>query len=184
MLMVTIRSPRTARAFTLVEMLIAVVIIAILAAIALVAYNGLQQRARDSERMTELAAISKLMKLYKIDKGGYPGTGTGCASGLNGSGSGWYSRDDGNATWPKSVMKCLDEAGYTTANVLDPSNAVSCANNDLSCHAYLVSWCAAGAWLFVNMETMPQSSTTTDNTCVGADTWDTLYGANYALRIE
>ena len=36
--------------FTIVELLIVIVIIAILAAITIVAYNGLQQRARDSQR--------------------------------------------------------------------------------------------------------------------------------------
>ena len=43
--------------FTLVELLIVVVIIAILAAITIVVYNGIQQRARDSRRAEDMHTI-------------------------------------------------------------------------------------------------------------------------------
>lgn len=65
--------------FTIVELLIVIVVIAILAAISIVAYNGIQQRARDAERSQELIAIQKALELYHIDNGGYPvcgGVGT------------------------------------------------------------------------------------------------------------
>ena len=177
--------PRRSKAgFTIVELLIVIVVIAILAAITIVAFNGVQQRARDTERKTELSQIAKLLDLYKIDKGGYPGSATGCASGLNGFGSGWYNHEDGTATWPKSVMKCLIEAGFTSANLLDPSKATYCANYDLSCHAYLITTCAAGTWVLINLETAPQNSTFTDSMCGGAGSWDTLYGVNFAVQVE
>ena len=44
----TTKTQRNLRGFTIVELLIVIVIIAILAAITIVAYNGIQQRARDS----------------------------------------------------------------------------------------------------------------------------------------
>ncbi|MCA9336117.1 prepilin-type N-terminal cleavage/methylation domain-containing protein, partial [Candidatus Saccharibacteria bacterium] len=40
--------------FTIVELLIVIVVIAILAAITIVAYNGIQQRSRDSIRKSDL----------------------------------------------------------------------------------------------------------------------------------
>jgi len=58
--------------FTIVELLIVIVVIAILAAISIVAYNGIQSRARDAERMTEMQTIEKALALYFIDNGGYP----------------------------------------------------------------------------------------------------------------
>ena len=58
--------------FTIVELLIVIVVIAILAAITIVAYNGIQQRARDAERQTEMQSIEKALALYFIDNGGYP----------------------------------------------------------------------------------------------------------------
>jgi len=58
--------------FTIVELLIVIVVIAILAAISIVAYNGIQQRARDGERSSEMQTIEKALALYFIDNGGYP----------------------------------------------------------------------------------------------------------------
>ncbi len=69
---------RTKSGFTIVELLIVIVVIAILAAISIVAYTGVQQRARDAERSTELSSIQKALEVYHADKGGYPicsGTG-------------------------------------------------------------------------------------------------------------
>ncbi len=58
--------------FTIVELLIVIVVIAILAAITIVAYNGIQQRARDSQRKSAVAAIQKALEMYRVDNGGYP----------------------------------------------------------------------------------------------------------------
>jgi len=63
------------RGFTIVELLIVIVVIAILAAISIVAYNGIQQRARDAERQQELSTLQKALEMYQIDNGGYPRCG-------------------------------------------------------------------------------------------------------------
>lgn len=46
--------------FTIVELLIVIVVIAILAAISVVAYNGIQTRARDAARDTALSTLKKI----------------------------------------------------------------------------------------------------------------------------
>ena len=66
------------KGFTIVELLIVIVVIGILAAITIVAYNGLQQRARDSERKSELAIIERYVKMYIADNGTPPSTASGC----------------------------------------------------------------------------------------------------------
>lgn len=58
--------------FTIVELLIVIVVIAILAAISVVSYNGITQRARDAERRTEMGSIEKALEMYHADNGGYP----------------------------------------------------------------------------------------------------------------
>lgn len=58
--------------FTIVELLIVIVVIGILAAITLVAYNGIQNRTNDSAVRSDLANAAKTLELYKIDKGTYP----------------------------------------------------------------------------------------------------------------
>jgi len=60
------------RGFTIVELLIVIVVIAILAAISIVAYSGIQGRSRDSARKSDLASVQKGLELYYIDKGGFP----------------------------------------------------------------------------------------------------------------
>lgn len=76
---------RTASGFTIVELLIVIVVIAILAGMLMVTYTGIQGRAQDSHRMDDLRAIAKSLELYKIDNGNYPAAST---SGLGGQ-EGW-----------------------------------------------------------------------------------------------
>lgn len=61
--------------FTIVELLIVIVVIAILAAITVVAYNGIQQRARDTQMFSDLANAAKKFELYNVDNGAYPSSG-------------------------------------------------------------------------------------------------------------
>ena len=61
--------------FTIVELLIVIVVIAILAAISIVAFTGVQQRARDAERKQDIAAAQKALQLYFVDHAAYPKQG-------------------------------------------------------------------------------------------------------------
>ena len=58
--------------FTIVELLIVIVVIGILAAIKIVAYNGIQVRARDNARIAKIQNIAKSIELYRVDNGRYP----------------------------------------------------------------------------------------------------------------
>ena len=65
---------KTTSGFTIVELLIVIIVIAILAAITIVAYNGMQNRTYDTAIKADLAASIKSVELYKIDNGTYPGS--------------------------------------------------------------------------------------------------------------
>ena len=58
--------------FTIVELLIVVVVIGILAAITIVAYNGVQNRANDSRLDSDVSHIKTALEMYKTDNGTYP----------------------------------------------------------------------------------------------------------------
>lgn len=73
-------SPRSG--FTIVELLVIIVIIAILAAVVVVAYSGIQQRARASQVSTALAQAKKKLEIYKIDYSNYPLTGSFASAGI------------------------------------------------------------------------------------------------------
>lgn len=63
--------------FTIVELLIVIVIIGILAAITIVAYNGIQDRARISSLQSSLANIGKMAQVYQTADGSFPASDAG-----------------------------------------------------------------------------------------------------------
>lgn len=58
--------------FTIVELLIVVVVIAILAAITVVSFNGVQQRARNAAKINAVQSLSKMISYYRTENGVYP----------------------------------------------------------------------------------------------------------------
>ena len=98
--------------FTIVELLIVIVVIAILAAISVVAYTGVQTRARDSARTDSIAKIKKALELYKIDHGRYPGATA------NPGWLGWEASNDTSG----SFMEYLAPYGLSGNSVVDPTN--------------------------------------------------------------
>tara|TARA_B100001245_G_scaffold89592_1_gene64684 strand:- start:6143 stop:6646 length:504 start_codon:yes stop_codon:yes gene_type:complete len=58
--------------FTIVELLIVVVVIGILAAIVIVAYNGITNSANDSAVKSDLANAAKALEIYRVNEGAYP----------------------------------------------------------------------------------------------------------------
>lgn len=63
--------------FTIVELLIVIVVIAVLATISVVVYNGVQNRARNTKTIQAVAAWVKAIKLYHTDNDAWP-TSTSC----------------------------------------------------------------------------------------------------------
>ncbi len=58
--------------FTIVELLIVIVVIGILAAITIVAYNGIQERARYTAMKQDITNIQKAVLSYHAINGSYP----------------------------------------------------------------------------------------------------------------
>jgi prepilin-type N-terminal cleavage/methylation domain-containing protein len=58
--------------FTIVELLVVIVVIAILAAITIVAYNGIQARGRTSSAAAGASALAKKIEAFNSITGAYP----------------------------------------------------------------------------------------------------------------
>lgn len=71
-----VRHTRTA-GFTLVEILIAVIIIGILAALSVPAYNRLTTRAKHTLLQSELNVAARALETYAMEKGDWPPDGEG-----------------------------------------------------------------------------------------------------------
>lgn len=68
--------------FTIVELLIVVVVIAILAAITIVSYNGITNRAKDTAILADGRVVASAIEMYRAENGTYPicsgGDGMSC----------------------------------------------------------------------------------------------------------
>ena len=112
---------KTISGFTIVELLIVIVVIAILAAISVVSYNGITQRARDAERQTEMGAIEKALEMYHADFGGYPN----CAGGT-------YIPGQALGSCTQAGLAAALVPNYLSAMPTDPKNS----GNDVYRYAY------------------------------------------------
>lgn len=86
--------------FTIVELLIVIVVIGILAALVITTYGGIQSKARNGKRQSDLASLQTNVEAFYTQSGYYP------------------SLTDMNlASWRTTNMKSLDTGAMT-----DPSN--------------------------------------------------------------
>lgn len=82
--------------FTIVELLIVIVVIGILAALVITTFTGIQQKARDTERTTDIKALHGQIEAFYASKGYYPSLG---------------NMNDG--AWRTANMKGLDAEALT-----------------------------------------------------------------------
>lgn len=64
--------PLTLRGFTIVELLIVIVVIGILAAITIVAFNGVSGRAKIAAIQSDLEGAAKTLEIANVTNGSYP----------------------------------------------------------------------------------------------------------------
>jgi len=86
--------------FTIVELLIVIVVIGILAAVTIVAYNGIQGRAQAAAVSSALEQTSKKLSLYMVDNAAYPPDLA--TAGINNTGGTSYQYSVNNAVSPQT----------------------------------------------------------------------------------
>lgn len=87
--------------FTIVELLIVIVVIGILALLVITTYSGIQAKARNSKRQTDIQSIQTQLEAFFSQNGYYPNRGDNMNT----------------ASWLSSNMKSLDQSA-----LIDPSN--------------------------------------------------------------
>jgi type II secretion system protein G len=102
---------KTPRGFTIVELLIVIVVIGILAAITMVTYANIQQRGRDSGRLSDMKAIQTALENYKTINTTYPNPTSVNAD--------WEESHEDN---PGDFMEYLVSGGFINKVPIDPIN--------------------------------------------------------------
>jgi type II secretory pathway pseudopilin PulG len=170
--------------FTIVELLIIIVVVAILASLTIVAYGSMQGRAKDSVRKSDLANAAKAIQLRAVNYSTPLRSGDNCTLEQDGFFSQAGVSMTGSNYGAKSAAQCLAEESNTRAVYVDPSRATSCApGNPSGCYAYFFASCSGGTFLYAHLQSLPASTTATDNTCGNAWDFDELWGMNYTLKV-
>lgn len=60
--------------FTLIEIMVATMIVAMLSIIGVVSYNSVNKRSRDAKRKSDLEQVRSALEMYRTDNGWYPGS--------------------------------------------------------------------------------------------------------------
>jgi type II secretion system protein G len=106
------------KGFTIVELLVVIVVLAILTSIVVVTYSGVHEKARDTTRLNDATAIKEALETYRASKGTYPAS-------VAGPYNGW----DSSADPAKSFLTNLQQSGYMDIVPKDPTNTAPTGSN-------------------------------------------------------
>lgn len=132
---------RKEQGFTIVELLIVIVVIGILALLVITTYSGIQQKARNSKRQSDVAAIQTQLEAFYQQSGYYPSradmnNGTWLAANLKSLDQNALI-DPSNATQSKTLVATPTAKSYSY-EVTDASDA-SCESTDTNCAKYTLT---------------------------------------------
>jgi prepilin-type N-terminal cleavage/methylation domain-containing protein len=113
------------KGFTLIELLIVIIIIGILAAIAFVAYNGTQNKAKQSAAQSTVSEAQSKLAEYNGDNGYYPTTLATFDT--------WLASSTGGSNTSLSTLFVGPAYTYTPT-------PTSCDDNVTNCTAYTITY--------------------------------------------
>lgn len=121
------------KAFTIVELLIVIVVIAILAAITIVAYNGIQDRAKASAAQAAAKQASTKIQAYLVENAeNYPASPA--AAGLSTTSGTTYEYRYDNAANPKTfcLTATTNNVSYYISNTTTTPTAGACSGHGVN----------------------------------------------------
>ena len=125
--------------FTIVELLIVIVVIGILAALVITTYSGIQAKARNSERQTDVNSLQTQLEAYFAQNGHYPSlTDLNSGSWLS---TNMKSLDAGALKDPQGSGSTLaaTPAAKVYAYAVSNSSSTSCEADDTTCAQYTLT---------------------------------------------
>ncbi len=131
---------RKQQGFTIVELLIVIVVIGILAALVITTFTGINKKARDTERTTDIKALHGQIEAYYAQNGKYPTLANlqdnswlqGNLKGLDVEAAHTPQGDAGN-----NISASAGPKLYQYTVTADPSGA--CDNTTTDCAKYVLS---------------------------------------------
>lgn len=141
------------KAFTMVELIIVIIILAILITIGIISYNGAQAGSRDAKRKSDVNTFVMAMTMYKTDKKTVDFS-TATSIGNNTS-EGFINK---TYTGRTSIVRYLTDSGYLEGRLEDPNYKDDagnfCADDDLAlCNDYSYYYIAgAGGTIYSKLE--------------------------------
>jgi len=100
----------SARAFTLIELVVVISILAILSGVLVPRVSNHLKASRDARRLADIKAVRSAVEQYFMDKGSYP------SANANSNYGGWDVSSDGD------FIRVLRDEGYLDDDVMDPVN--------------------------------------------------------------
>lgn len=177
---------KTKSGFTIVELLIVIVVIGILAAITIVAYNGIQGRANDAKVRSVASQVAKAFQLWSAQSGQTTapgGSGSAAFTGgvCVGGGGGWLSKD----VYACTIENVLVSANYIPSTLVSASPATNKIYTGSYIYTYMLYPCTAvSSTTYTMMYALNTADTkeisTIKNACAGGGAYGPIdtYGMN------
>jgi prepilin-type N-terminal cleavage/methylation domain-containing protein len=121
--------------FTIVELLIVIVVIGILAAITIVAYNGITAKAYSTTARSNAESVQKVAESYNADNGAYPTAATIVT----------YS----NSSQLPSALKIVAtgaSGALTGAGIIDGTSSTICSSTNIASPGPVTATCLNSTW--------------------------------------
>jgi prepilin-type N-terminal cleavage/methylation domain-containing protein len=125
--------------FTIVELLIVIVVIGILAGLVITTFSGIQQKARDTTRETDIKALHGQLEAFWAQKGYYPSltdmnTASFVSTNLKGLDLAAF-KDPKGASGTLVASPVANSFAYAVTN----TGGTSCEADDTTCSKYVLT---------------------------------------------